>query len=273
MVKVTILGSTGMLGNSVTRQLISNENFNVTTSFRKEQFRQNENSFYFDALTSRLQDLPDSDYIINCIGIIKPYMNDNPLNAIKINSLFPRNLANWCKTNNTKLIHITTDCVFSGQTGRYDESSLHDCIDEYGKSKSLGEPTDCMTIRTSIIGEEIHSNSSLIEWVKSQKGKTIKGFTNHFWNGVTTSQYGKICSQIITKNLYQEGLFHVHSDDLSKYELVSIINDVYDLGITIEPYSTSNSCDRTLRTNKELNSVLSIPTLKEQIISMKNLTI
>jgi dTDP-4-dehydrorhamnose reductase/intein/homing endonuclease len=159
------------------------------------------------------------------------------------------------------------NCVFSGKEGKYTEESQHDALDDYGKSKSLGEHCQKfgMLIRTSIIGEEIHKNASLIEWIKSQKGKEINGFTNHLWNGITTKQYAKICSQIIDENLYEKGLFHVFSDVVNKLELASFVNEKFDLGITIKPFETENPCDRTMSTVKDLNSKLTIPTIKEQI--------
>ena len=267
MVKIVILGSTGMLGNSVAK-VFETENFNVKKSYRKKEFSNGKNTFFFDALTSSLDDIPECDYIINCIGIIKPYMKSNLKNNIYINSIFPHELSSWCNKKKTKLIHITTDCVFSGNTGFYTESSDHDCLDEYGKSKSLGEPENCMTLRTSIIGEELHSFSSLISWVQSQDGKEISGFTNHLWNGMTTTQYGKCCLQIINNNLFEDGLFHLHSNDVSKFELVSLISEVFNLDIKINPVVVDVPCNRTLRSNKVLNTKLKIDNIKKQLESL-----
>jgi len=264
MVSVAILGSTGMLGNAVTDYFVKNPNYIAYTSYRKEELKRESDSFYFDANTTSLDMIPDCDYVINCIGIIKPYIANSISNAIQINSLFPHKLSDWCKKRNKKLIHITTDCVFSGNDGKYTEDSLHDCLDSYGKSKSLGEPNNCMVIRTSIIGEEIHQNASLIEWVKSSRGKKIKGYTNHLWNGVTTTQFASVCDQIIRNNLYEEDLFHVHSNDVNKYQLVSSINRHFNLNIEIEPF-VATPCDRTLRTTKSLNSQLSMWSVDKQI--------
>lgn len=269
MTRVVILGSTGLLGNAVAKEFLSDKNFETFTSYRKEKFKWNDNSFYFDANKTSFECLPQCDYVINCIGIIKPYMEKNLAKNIYVNSIFPHKLSEYCEKNGIKMVHITTDCVFSGKEGKYTENSHHDCLDNYGKSKSLGEAKSCMVIRTSIIGEEIHSNSSLVEWVKSMKGKEINGFTNHLWNGVTTKQYGKICKKIIEEGLYENNLFHVHSDDISKMELVSIINKVYNLNISISPIETDISCDRRLRTIKQLNKKLNIPNLEYQIKEMR----
>jgi len=269
MVKVVILGSTGMLGNAVTKEFLSDDSYEAFTSYRKENLKWDEKSFYFNAGETSFDKIPRCDYLINCIGIIKPYMKKDLEKNIYVNSIFPHALSKYCKDNNIKMLHITTDCVFSGKDGKYTEENFHDCLDAYGKSKSLGEVDSSMTIRTSIIGEEIHSNASLVEWVKSMKGKEINGFTNHLWNGVTTKQYGIICKTIIKNDLYESGLFHVHSDDVTKMELVSIINDVYNLNIKISPMKTNISCDRRLRTVKKLNEKLNIPNLEYQIKQMR----
>ena len=127
-----------------------------------------------------------------------------------------------------------------------------------------------MILRTSIIGEEIHKNASLISWAKSQKGKEVNGFLNHFWNGVTTKQYALVCEKIIENNLYQEDLFHIHSKDIvSKYQMLEYFNEKYDLNLKIKPYITNPICDRSLSSIKELCSKLDIPTVKEQINNLE----
>ncbi|MBQ7958401.1 MAG: SDR family oxidoreductase [Oscillospiraceae bacterium] len=270
-IKILILGSTGMLGNAVAKYFLSNENYEVITTYRHEEYKFEGNTIYFDALTSDFSVLPDDvDYVINCIGIIKPFMAKSIENAIMINSLFPHRLAKWCEEKGIKLIHITTDCVFSGMKGKYTENDLHDALDEYGKSKSLGEcVNNAMVIRTSIIGEEIHNNASLIEWAKSQKGKTVNGFVNHLWNGVTTKQYAVICDKIISQGLYEKGLFHAYAaDDVTKYEMMQYFNKKFDLNLTINEFEASQPCDRTLRSDKELCKKLEIPTVSRMIEEM-----
>jgi len=266
MKRVVVLGSTGMLGHKVFEHLSGIEDYEVFGSYRNELVAPATNSFAFDAESPVWSVIPECDYILNCIGIIKPFMKNNTAGAIRINSMFPWKLAEWCKNNNTRLIHITTDCVFSGNDGSYTEESLHDCLDDYGKSKSLGEPTNCMVIRTSIVGEEKHKNASLVAWVKSQKGKTVNGYTNHYWNGVTTLEYAKICQKIIDLGLYNSGLYHVHSPEaVSKLELLKFISDRFDLDLEINSFRTENACDRTLCTNKSLVKNLNISSIKKQI--------
>lgn len=270
MVKLLILGSTGMLGNAVTKYFLGNENYNVTTTYRDELVKFNENAIKFDVLTDSLDKLPvDFDYVINCIGIIKPFMAQSKLNAIKINSTFPYELAKWCNKNDVKLIHITTDCVFSGDKGKYVESDLHDALDDYGKSKSLGECIDeAMVIRTSIIGEEIHKDASLVAWAKKQKGKIIDGYSTHLWNGITTKEFAKVCDKIIKNNYFEKGLFHVFAkNDVSKFDMMKYFNEKFNLNLTINE-KTPSRIDRTLRTEKELCSKLNIPTVYEMIREM-----
>ena len=268
--KIVILGSTGLLGNVVGKYFLDQfGEDNVFLSYRNEKVSYGKNKFLFNAQTSNLWNIPECDYAINCIGVIKPFIDKDLIASIQVNSVFPRILANYCSKVGTKLIHITTDCVFSGANGFYTEKSLHDCTDTYGKTKSLSEPDNCMVLRTSIIGEEIHKNASLVSWVKSQKGMEVNGFTNHLWNGITTKQYAKVCEKIIKEGLYEEDLFHIYSPRMvSKHTLVEMINEKFDLGITVIPTAVDSSIDRTLRSIKSLNNKLDIPPLSIQIMEM-----
>ncbi len=264
--RLLILGSTGMLGNAVAKHF---QNYNPTLTFRNEIVSFGSNKVRFDPLVDSLDIVKGFDFVINCIGTIKPFMVSSPRDSRYINSVFPWDLSRCCNENNAKLIHITTDCVFSGSNGRYTEESLHDAIDDYGKSKSLGEPTDCMVIRTSIIGEEIHKNASLIEWAKSQKGKTINGFTNHYWNGITTKEYAKCCEKIITNNMWGQGLFHIFSKDIvSKFQMLNYFDERFNLNISVNQHVSGTACDRSLSTVKELNAILEIKTVYDQIMEL-----
>jgi len=265
MKKIIILGSTGMLGNMLLNYLSSTNKYEVSGSVRDTDF-ETDSDFLFDPLFNHMSDLPKADFFINAIGIIKPHFANNISDSIYLNALFPRDLADECSKKNSKLIHITTDCVFSGKDGNYDEESDYDALDDYGKSKSLGEPENCMVLRTSIIGPEVHKNASLIAWVQAQSGKNINGFTNHLWNGITTLQYAKICDQIISNNWYDEDLYHIYSPSIvDKFELVSMINDKYEVGANITPVEAPVAVDRTMSTKKDLCKKLNIPELKDQI--------
>lgn len=268
--KIIILGSTGMLGNAVGKYFLNQFGEDtVFLSYRNEKISYGKNKFLFNAQSGNLWSIPKCDYIINCIGVIKPFINKNPVASVQINSVFPRILAEHCSQINTKLIHITTDCVFSGEAGFYTEELSHDCLDSYGKTKSLGEPDSCMVLRTSIIGEELHKNASLISWMKAQKGKEVNGFTNHFWNGITTKQYAKVCTKIIKEGLYEKDLFHIYSPHIvSKQTLLEMINKKFDLQIKVIPTMANPAIDRTLKSVKSLNSKLDIPSLTTQIMEM-----
>jgi dTDP-4-dehydrorhamnose reductase len=260
--KIVILGSTGMLGSAVSKLFLSDEKYITYCSHRKKDVG-DENSFYFDCEDEKsyFETMPKCDYVINCIGAIKPMMVKDIEKGIYLNSIFPRKLSKYCVKNNIKLINISTDCVYSGKKGKYIESDLHDCYDEYGKSKSLGEDVEnSMVLRTSIIGEEKYNFYSLLSWIKNQKGKEVNGFTNHYWNGILTDYYGIVCKKIIENNLYENGLFHIFSSvDISKYEIIKLFNEKFDLNIKINPIKEIEKIDRTLRTNKDLCEKLNIP--------------
>jgi len=264
--KIVILGKHGMLGH-ITYQYFQ-EKFEVVGTDR-ETFDAKE--FTMSRLQGRiggikqtaLKDIRDADYVINCIGTIKPEINDSTdsvANAVLVNSLFPRYLADFCQEYNIKLIHITTDCVFSGKRENLNESAPHDAQDVYGKTKSLGEPTNCMVLRTSIIGPEL-KQKSLLEWFKQQK--TCKGFTNHLWNGMTTLQLAKCIHQIITNNLYGFGLSHIFSDTLSKHALLSLLKK-FNPSVEITP-AEADPIYRDIKSTSPLVNQLHIPKLENQI--------
>jgi dTDP-4-dehydrorhamnose reductase len=166
------------------------------------------------------------------------------------------------------MIHITTDCIFSGKDGNYNEMSKSDVLDDYGLSKFMGEPSVCTTIRTSIIGEEAKNKLSLLEWIRSNKEGKINGYINHIWNGVTCLQLSKIMHNIISGNKFWEGTRHIFSNRVNKYELAKIINDVYELNIQIDPVETPEKIDRSLSSIHRIEE-FDIPTLDKQILETK----
>lgn len=272
MMKVVILGNTGMLGNMV-YMLLSGERQFRTQGFGRESFEVAPRRL--GALGTKLSMLigHKADYVVNCIGAIKPTFDKatEPSLPIYTNAVFPHQLAEWCDLTDTKLIHITTDCVYDGVKGQYVETDPHNALDVYGKSKSIGEPEKAMTIRTSIIGPEFGGRKrSLLEWVRSQDGKSINGFTNHYWNGLTTLELAHGIADIIDADLYTQGLFHVFSEDVSKYELVSKIAQAYDLDIEIAPKEVESTVDRTLRTVEDLNEYLQPSDLDRMLEDMAN---
>ena len=266
--KVFIFGSNGMLGNYIKSYLEQYYKICNLTRTDYDLSKLNINSLEKLLLNEYLE---KGDIIINCAGVIPQASKQRGLDTrlyFTINSLFPVILSQICDKIGAKMIHITTDCVFSGKNGLYNELSEHDETNDYGMSKSLGELCNATIIRTSIIGEELTNKRSLLEWVKSNKGKEINGFVNHFWNGVTCLELSKIIYKIINKKLYWEGVRHIFSPkSVSKFELVSMINEVYDLTIKIIPYETEK-VDKTITTIYESNKLFNIPDLKEQIMDL-----
>ena len=263
MTKVLILGATGMLGTAVMNEFLNFEGDVVVTTRGKklEGLPNSISQLSFDATTddpaAAFKGLGKVDYVVNCIGIIKPHISDSDdkqrLNALQINSLFPQKLADWASQTGTRVIQIATDCVFSGHKGSYLESDAHDALDVYGKSKSLGEVPNpsMMHLRVSIIGPEVGRSTSLLEWVRNQpQGAQIFGFTDHVWNGVTTTHFGKIARGIIDSNLFKAGVFHIiPGNRLPKDKLVEKIASVFGRNdIEIQPKASGNTVDRTLET-------------------------
>jgi len=229
MKKVLILGSTGMLGSMVLDYL-STKNLNIDAPLRKDLDEVKYNKY---------------DYIINCIGIIKQKLTD-PEEAIRINSLFPYELSR--KAPKAKIIQIATDCVFSGNRGSYLEADPHDATDIYGKTKSLGEVNakNFYNIRTSIIGFD-KKKVSLLSWFLSKK--KVKGYVNHYWNGITTLHFAKLCYAIIKKNIKIPNLIHfIPANEVSKHELLHIIAKKFKKRIKIEKVINDILVDRTLST-------------------------
>lgn len=195
-------------------------------------------------------DTSDADVIVNCIGIIKqaPAVT-NPTRAIQVNSLFPHQIADLCHKRNKRFIHISTDCVFSGSRGNYTEDDQPDATDLYGRSKLLGEATECgaLTIRTSIIGRELASSYGLVEWLLSQEGKEIRGFTKAIFSGLTTRAFAKTLIAIITDHPTLNGLWHVSADPIDKNNLLNMLRDAHDIPVTVDP-------DHAIAVNRSLDS-------------------
>jgi len=206
--------------------------------------------------------------VVNSIGIINKLVEEKgEEKVVLINSYLPHKLANICKMNNSKLIHLSTDCVFSGKKGMYTEQSNYSPTDFYGRSKALGEVNDPhnLTIRTSIIGPEIkRPKNGLFEWFLSQKGKDVEGYTNVIWSGVTTLELSK---QII--NLYREdvsGLINLVSKPISKYFLLNLIKDVYGLNVLINP-NNDLRCNRSMKSLRNVKYF--IPSHEQMLIELK----
>ena len=270
---VLILGASGMLGSMVTDFLSRDESLSVTATMRSSELiaearRLVDNvewrEFEIDnenRTVQQFQEFAEPDWIINAIGVIKPYIHDDQPDeierAITVNSCFPHWLA--CSFENSRILQIATDCVYSGSKGRYSESDVHDALDVYGKTKSLGETwlPNVRHLRCSIIGPELKSYVSLLEWFRRQPAKAkVSGYTNHSWNGVTTLHYAKICHGIIKDDIPLPHIQHVIPDgDITKHDLLCCFARCYERSdIQITAADAQKVIDRTLTTeNQNLN--------------------
>jgi len=279
--KILILGATGMLGHKLMQ--IFSKKYEVLGTVRKMGPAYEKHpilgkmSLQGDIRADDMHNIRDTirvfkpDVVINCIGIVKQLQeSQDPITSIAINSLFPHKLAKLCQESKTRLIHMSTDCVFSGKKGNYTENDPSDAEDLYGKTKYLGEVDypGCLTLRTSIIGRELETSHGLLEWFLDQQGKTVYGYKMAIFSGLTTTALAQIIETIILNYPEMRGVWHVASDPISKYDLLTLINEQFGLGITILPNDTI-ICDRSLngsRFRQYTNiDIPSWPTMIEQI--------
>lgn len=272
MRKVLVLGSTGMLGHQVVLRLAQNPDFEVFDLSFRNKFREETiicDVTDFDKLAHVIADV-QPDFIVNCIGILIKGSNENPKNSILINAYLPHFLAAQGDKIGAKVVHISTDCVFSGKKGGYLESDFRDADDVYGRGKALGEINNenHLTLRTSIIGPELKANGEgLFHWFMSQSNE-VNGYSQAFWGGVTTVELAKIVEFSIVNNL--SGLFHVTNQKaISKFELLQLFNKEFDRGIRINSVE-GKKVDKSLNTS--FPGILPvIPDYEQMITEMKEL--
>ena len=266
--KVLVLGGNGMLGHKVFQ--VFNEDYETHASFLSlrdytsafpvyqevpaSRIHIGVNALDYQALKSLVEEVKPN-VVVNCIGLIKQLeeASDHML-AIQMNSVLPHNLAKICSDTKARLVHISTDCVFSGDKGSYTEEDASDVMDLYGKSKSLGEVTYTphLTVRTSIIGREWIRSTALLEWFLAQQGKTVQGYKNAIYTGFTTEAIARLIKKTVTERPDLTGLWHVSSDPISKLELITQIKDVLQLDIDIQPFDDT-PCDRSLDSSRFFN--------------------
>ncbi|MCE5324031.1 SDR family oxidoreductase [bacterium] len=187
-------------------------------------------------------------FIVNCIGIVKQRSEANaPIPSITLNSLLPHKLAQIAAQWNGRVIHFSTDCVFSGLHGSYTENDHSDAQDLYGKSKFLGELIDdnALTLRTSIIGRELSQFRSLLEWFLAQRGKCVHGYRKALYSGVTTNHLSELVADLIADYPTLSGLYQLTGRTISKYELLCLLRDAYDMDTQIVP-DDEECCDRSM---------------------------
>ena len=263
MTTVLVLGTTGMLGSVVHKSLRADAALRVLGTVRGAA---SGDLRTLDAESAAEPDLRGIDWVVNCIGIIKPFIHDDNRDeverAIRVNALFPLALARAAERHGTRVLQVATDCVYSGREGCYDELAPHDPTDVYGKSKSLGEirSPHMMHLRCSIIGPEVKGFVSLLSWFLGQKqGAAVNGFRNHHWNGLTTLHFARICQGIIKSNAPLAHLQHVvPGNDITKAELLRVFAREYHRpDIVINDVDANPPIDRRLRTvNAAANDAL-----------------
>lgn len=259
--RVLVLGATGMLGHATFDLLDGDAKVEVWGTVRGEERKR----FFPESARSRLiagVEVLDTDrlatvirqvkpdVVVNAIGLVKQLSTANdPLVVLPVNSLLPHQLANIAREARARLIHISTDCVFSGRKGGYTESDLSDAEDLYGKSKFIGELPDApgsITLRTSMIGHELDSKHGLVDWFLSSSGR-VKGFARAVFSGLTTNELARVMRDVIIPHPELTGVYHVGAAPIAKLELLRLIASNYEKQIEIVP-------DESLVVDRSLNS-------------------
>jgi dTDP-4-dehydrorhamnose reductase len=257
-VRILVLGASGMLGRAMVCYFSGHNDFEVFGSYRSRI----PGVDYFKCINAKIMfghNLENPDHlidvfkiakpeiVINCVGLVKQQKSSkDPIFALPINSILPHRLARLSSLVGARFLHISTDCVFSGRQGMYKESDEPDALDVYGRSKLLGEVDydNALTLRTSIIGHEVNTNHSLLNWFLSQEG-VINGYTKALFSGLPAVELARLIHDYVIPNTKLRGLYHVSSDPISKYELLKLISTTYDKEIIINP-DDSVVIDRTL---------------------------
>lgn len=263
MTKVIVLGASGMLGHKVFEVLSKTNGYEVSgTVTRKASFagllpNYFEKNIIEGIYADRIETVRDllvskkPDAVINCIGVIKQNESSKDTkNCIILNALFPNQVSEICDEIGSRFITIATDCVFDGQKGSsYFDDELPTCHDVYGMTKYLGEIRNgnALTLRTSIIGHELNSNLSLLDWFLSQKTEKTKGYKKAIFSGFTTLAFAKLLAEKIIPNKDLKGFYQISVNPISKYDLLEIVAKIYRKNIELIP-------DENLSMNRSLNS-------------------
>ncbi|VWX32671.1 dTDP-4-dehydrorhamnose reductase [Limnobacter sp. 130] len=261
--KILVLGITGMLGSAVFKALCESKRHQVWGSQRGRSPHPKLAEFPSAGILTGLDVLDQDslaqtfakvkpDVVINCVGLIKQLDQANdPLVALPINSLLPHRLLQLCEVAGARLVHISTDCVFSGRKGNYLETDVSDAEDLYGKSKYIGELHNspyAITLRTSIIGHELGTSFALLEWFLAQQG-SVKGFSKAIFSGVPTCELAEIILDHVIPKPELHGLYHVAAKPIAKLDLLQLVAQAYGLRTQINPDS-SLVIDRSLCANR-----------------------
>lgn len=248
LLRVLVIGASGMLGHAVLRVFSESPGFHAMGSARSGALlRKLPAALHPNIVTGIDVDSPDNlarlfaetrpDVVINCVGLVKQLAEaDDPLAAIPINALLPHRLARLCQVAQARLVHVSTDCVFSGKTGLYRENDLPDALDLYGRSKLMGEVDypHAVTLRTSIIGHELDSEHGLVGWFLSQTG-AVKGFTRAIFSGLPTVELARVIRDHVIPRPELRGLYHVSAAPIDKYSLLTMVSEAYGRDTAITP--------------------------------------
>ena len=263
--RVMVLGGAGMLGHKmfqVVQERLAGTFCTVREDIRKPPFDSVEllqgddvvpgvDVTDFPALEAVLSAFRP-EYVVNCVGVIKQRAEAvSPIPSITINSLLPHKLAQMAAHWGGRVIHFSTDCVFSGKRGGYTEEDHSDAEDLYGKTKFLGEVavSNALTLRTSISGRELTEHRSLLDWFLAQNHKTVRGYRRVIYPGVTTNYLAELVASIIQEHPGLNGLYQVASEPISKYDLLCLLREAYQLDVRIEPDDLEVS-DRSMRCDR-----------------------
>jgi dTDP-4-dehydrorhamnose reductase len=277
--RILVIGATGMMGH-VACQVLGrrHEVFGTARAawsadapwasvLPKERWLAGVDSVRMDSVLAALEQVKP-DAVFNCLGIVKQLDEaKNPLLSIETNSLFPHRLALACGLAGTKLVHLSTDCVFSGRKGNYSEADIPDPVDLYGRSKLLGETGGCgaLTLRTSIIGRQLKGQTGLVEWLISQRGRMVKGYARAIYSGFTTMALAQIVEKILLHHRPLSGIWHLASDPINKFDLLTRLNARLGLNVTIAR-DESFACDRSLDGSRLVKEAgLAIPSWDQMI--------
>lgn len=281
--KILVIGIGGMLGSTLFRTLLQDEDTIAVGTARNASVRR-----YFDARfhadmlldvdvlepgeLERLLERVEPEVVVNCVGLVKQLKAANdPLVALPVNAMLPHRLAALCRDNGARLIHISTDCVFDGSKGNYTETDKSDAVDLYGMSKFIGELRDlpeAVTLRTSIIGHELNSSHGLIEWFLSQSG-SVKGFRRAVFSGLPTIELSRVILEYVVPRSDLSGLYHVSAEPISKFDLLSLVAEIYGIETEIIP-DDDTVIDRSLNSERFQSATgYRAPAWPELIESMK----
>lgn len=256
--RVLVLGGSGMLGHKLWQRLREKHDTYITLRRPRSSYA---SCALFDATRTidtidasnasdldRVFEWARPDLVINAIGLVKQLQRTvRTAEYVRTNALLPHELEARCIRTGARLIHISTDCVFSGAKGDYTEEDNPDPVDDYGRTKLLGEVNgpSCLTIRTSMIGRELEGHAGLVEWFRSQAGTSVFGYREAVFSGLSTISLAALLEDIAENHPTLNGVWHVSADRITKYDLLILLNEQFRLGVTIEA-ETRTKCDRSL---------------------------